>query len=635
LQKRSICLGIIFTALALVVGFVSYFRLLDTYELILLDLRFKTRPQQKINPQIVIIEISNDTLNNLGRWPLSRDYHAILIKALVECEVKAIIFDVLFSEPSNDDPLLVEATKNAGNVYYPYALSLQQKQNGFWQAKKYDTQLLPSLQKISKGTGHANIFTDVDGKRRRVPLFIRYQEKLLPQLSLQATCDYLQIKPEEVKVFPERYVQLGGFTRIPIDNEGALLVNLAGKWKDTFVHYSYFDILFAYAHVTPGEKLPAQLAQLKDKVCFVGLTATGTAELSPTALEKIYPMIGLQANIFNSIVTKNFLRRLSPLKNLGILYLLCLLNIFLAFRTKPPLSILYRMGLLGLFISFGFLLFYFTGLWIDMFFPIVSYISIYLGTNLFNYIQELRKRQLLEKEFSIARNIQRSFLKKLPPDLPGVSMSVDIDTAHQVGGDLYDFVPFSDHKIGLMIGDVAGKGISAALFMAQVISQFRYFARVCSSPADTLIKLNREIIQNSETGLFVTMAYFIFDIGKNELIFASAGHLTPLVLRVTQHIEKIEVREGIPLGLLQEASFSQSRLKLYKQDTILLYTDGVTEARDERGKEFGESGIIQTIKGKEGLSAQQLIQTLKQSIGTFVGRAAQHDDITIMALKLI
>ncbi|NQS99929.1 MAG: CHASE2 domain-containing protein, partial [Candidatus Omnitrophica bacterium] len=511
---------VLFVALILLIGAISYFRLFDTYELTLLDLRFKSRPLQKINPQIAIVEIGDDTLVNLKSWPLPRDYHATLIKVLSVCRVRAVIFDVLFSEPQASDELLEEATKQAANVYYPYALNLQEQKANLWQSSEFAARLLPDLAASARGTGHANVFADRDGKRRRIPLFINYQGQPLPQLSLKAAADYLGIGTEEIRIFPGKSVQLGEDIRIPIDQEAAALVNLAGTWKDTFAHFSFYDILAAYAESNQGENLPPILTQLQDKICFVGLTATGTADLNATALEPVYPMVGLHANFFNSVLNNSFLRRVSPLINLLILYLLCLVSVFLTIRMRPFEGLLYQLGLLSVFAGAGFLVFQTFGLWLDLFFPLVACMLVYVGTNLVRYIKELHTRELLEKELSIARNIQRSFLQDVPQDLEGVDLAVEMDTAKHVGGDLYDFVKFPDGRIGLMVGDVSGKGVPAALFMAQTISRFRYFANICTSPGETLSKLNQDISRDSKSGLFVTMVYLIYDPASHKVNLA-------------------------------------------------------------------------------------------------------------------
>ncbi|MFC1631761.1 SpoIIE family protein phosphatase [Candidatus Omnitrophota bacterium] len=616
-------------------GAISYLRVLDAYELIFLDLRFKSRPLQKINPNVAIVEIGNDTLINLGRWPLSRDFHASLIKVLSFAEAEAVIFDLLFSEPQPQDQFLATASAEAGNVYFPYALSLQGNKRGFWQADKFNAPLLSQLSQGAKGTGHANVLADLDGKRRRLPLFIDYQGQLLPQLSLSAAGDYLGVSPDQIKIVSQRFIQLGRKMRIPIDQECATLVNLAGRWKDTFAHYSYFDILMAYANYEQGAAKPALLKELKGKVCFVGLTATGTADINPSALERVYPMVGLHANLFNSIVNQSFLRRCSRPANILILFLFCLASIWLTTNFKPLKGLAYQLGLLGAFTLSGFLLFHLAGLWIDMFFPTVACVCVYLGTNLARYIKELYRSELLEKELSIARNIQRSFLQEVPEGLPGVDIAVEMDTAKHVGGDLYDFVKFSDGRIGLMVGDVSGKGVPAALFMAQAISKFRYYANVCATPAETLTKLNQDISTSSTSGLFVTMAYLIYDPAALSLSLASAGHMPPLVFRDSQLLDKIEVSEGIPIGLMADADFTEQKFSLQKQDFVVLYSDGITEARNKKAEEYGDDAPIQALVGKQALPSPKIVQALKSALNAFVGRAPQHDDITIMVFKVI
>ena len=635
MKKESIRLIFVYSILALLLGAISYLRIFDTYELISLDLRFRARPLQKVDPQIVIVEIGNDTLTNLGQWPLPRDYHASLVKVLSDSGVKAIIFDVLFSEPKQGDRLLAEATKQAGCVYYPYALELDRVSSGSWQAKGIDTPLLPELEKAARGAGFANVLTDVDGKRRRIPLFISYQDRPLPQLTLKAAAGYLGLEPEDIKIFPGRSVQLGKSLPIPIDDQAAALVNLAGGWKDTFEHYSYYDILAAYAESGEGVRMPEFLTRLKGKICFVGLTATGTADLNATALEPVYPMIGLHANLFNSILTKSFLSRLPRTANLALLYLLCLAAVLITLNTKPLPGVLYQLGLVSLFIGAGFLVFIAAGIWIDLFFPVISSIVVYLGANIFRYINELQRRQLLEKELSIARKIQLSFLKQKPPKVSGAEIAVTMDTARHVGGDLYDFVQLPDGRVGLMVGDVSGKGVPAALFMAQVISQFRNFAcRYSSSPAQTLTELNKEISRGSKSGLFVTMAYLIYNPATRQLNFASGGHLPPFLFRNGKLIEKLDVAEGIPLGLLAEADFAKKEVKLESGDLVLIYTDGITEARNKQGRDFEEEGIIRTLEEEPNLTSQVAIQHLQGAIGAFSRNLPQHDDITIMALNV-
>ncbi|MBN3039359.1 MAG: serine/threonine-protein phosphatase, partial [Candidatus Omnitrophica bacterium] len=223
----------------------------------------------------------------------------------------------------------------------------------------------------------------------------------------------------------------------------------------------------------------------------------------------------------------------------------------------------------------------------------------------------------------------------LPQGLKGTDICVDMNTAKHVGGDLYDFVQFDDGRLGLMVGDVSGKGVPAALFMAQIISQFRNFSSIFDSPAKTLNELNNTISRESKSGLFVTVVFLIYNPDTREVRVASAGHLPPFLFRGGQLLEKIEVEEGMPIGLMEGVDFSEKRLTLNKDDMLLLYTDGVTEARNKLKKDFDEEGIIAALKNKPDLSSQQAVELLKGAIESFVGRAPQHDDITIMTLRAV
>ena len=185
-----------------------------------------------------------------------------------------------------------------------------------------------------------------------------------------------------------------------------------------------------------------------------------------------------------------------------------------------------------------------------------------------------------------------------------------------------------------MVGDVSGKGVPAALFMAQVISQFRNFAGRNLSPAQTLAELNNEISRGSKSGLFVTMSYLIYNPANRELKFASGGHMPPFLFRNGKLIEKLDVAEGMPLGLLEGTDFTQKEIKLEPKDLVLIYTDGITEARDKKGRDFDEEGIVRTLEDKTDLTSQTAIQRLQGAISAFSRNLPQHDDITIMTLKV-
>ena len=244
---KKILRYIIAVIIPLVVILASYFRVFETFELATLDLRFKTRPAQRAVGDVVIIEIAQDTIEKIGQWPIDRKFHAALVDALTACGAKAIIFDILFSTKSShsSDVKLVESVSRAKNVYLPVALRLSEAppKGSFPDAVEMESEPMPELLEAALGTGHINAATDIDGKRRRVPLFISYKDSFIPQISLLAVCDMLGIKINHAELKLGRFLRLNPDTIIPVDAQGQMMINYAGYWGQAFRHYSFIDIL--------------------------------------------------------------------------------------------------------------------------------------------------------------------------------------------------------------------------------------------------------------------------------------------------------------------------------------------------------------------------------------------------------
>ena len=260
------------TVLLAVIVFPSATRLFDTYENILLDARFRLRPVQPFSPKITIIEISDDTLAQLSYWPLPRDFHASLIDVLSVCGVKAIMFDVLFVEPSEEDISLAEAIKKAGNVYLPFVLRMEDDSPvKIPSAKDKIAALLPQLTSEVKASGHINSRKDPDGKVRWAPLVIEDNSELRSHIALLMACDYLGIPCRDIQIKGNTLL-VGKKLAIPVSKGGAVLVNYAGHWNETFRHYSYVDILTSFQQKLEGKTPKINLDDLKDSICFIGLT---------------------------------------------------------------------------------------------------------------------------------------------------------------------------------------------------------------------------------------------------------------------------------------------------------------------------------------------------------------------------
>jgi sigma-B regulation protein RsbU (phosphoserine phosphatase) len=199
-----------------------------------------------------------------------------------------------------------------------------------------------------------------------------------------------------------------------------------------------------------------------------------------------------------------------------------------------------------------------------------------------------------------------------------------------VAGDFYDFVTTEDKKLGLLIGDVSGKGVSASLIMAQTISFFRIFARQCRDCANTLNLMNRELYERT-SARFVTCMYIIIDTASNGVCVSSAGH-SPLLFykRKTNEITEIEVNAGMPLGVAEEVEYANVSFDMGKGDKIIIFTDGLSEARNSAGQEFGMERIKRVICENYAKTAAQLSESIVTSVRDFSLHCTQRDDLTLI-----
>jgi len=620
--------------IALSILLISYMRLADSYELETLDFRFHLRPAFAVTDKIVLIEIGDDTLKNLGQWPIARNYHALLIRALSEAGAKAIIFDIFFSQPGKDDDELEIAIKDSGKVYLPFVFDLDAKRGASYaRAKDYAAKNLLRFSLADRGEGHINIFPDIDGKFRRIPLLVNYGGSWYPYISFLATCDYLGISLKDASIVPGKYISCGGL-KIPLDDSSNMMINFSGKWGKSYKHYSYYDIVQSFAAPAIGQEPILDLKLFKDKLCVIGLTATGTVDLHPNPFETLYPGFGIHAEVFNSLLSKHFISRASKGINVIILAVLSLLTAIVTLRTRPIKGLLILMFIELFFLASAILIFSIRGVWIDLFYPAMVLVLLYMSLTLYKYISEWKKRLLLENELDIAKKIQESFLPKSLPEVKGLEIEAAMFTARQVGGDLYDFRAFSDGTLGVMIGDVSGKGVPASLFMAMVTSEFKFFAAPGIAPEAVLGGLNSKLAKESSSNLFVTAFYLIFDMKKMMVKFSSAGHLPVIRLNAAGEEDLLDVSEGTPLGLIDSA-YAGRELLFKKGDTFILYTDGVTEAMNSRRELYGEERLIKAAKASRGLSSKEMIDAVLKDVRSFEPKSTQHDDITLIIIKIL
>jgi sigma-B regulation protein RsbU (phosphoserine phosphatase) len=249
---------------------------------------------------------------------------------------------------------------------------------------------------------------------------------------------------------------------------------------------------------------------------------------------------------------------------------------------------------------------------------------------------ETAHRERVQSELDMAKAIQEGALPKIfPPfhDLPDVTIFASMAAAKEVGGDFYDFFVVGEGKLAVAIADVSGKGVPAALFMMEVKTLIKNQSFSDDEPCKLLETVNNRLCENNEAGMFVTLFIGMLDMKRNTLKYANAGHNPPVMLH-NDRAFWLPVHSGIALGVMENMEFVTQETPFEEGDLLLLYTDGVTEAMNEEKELFGNDRLIELLsaKAKETVVPGELLETLREAIGSFAGDAEQADDITMLAL---
>jgi len=247
---------------------------------------------------------------------------------------------------------------------------------------------------------------------------------------------------------------------------------------------------------------------------------------------------------------------------------------------------------------------------------------------------ELVKQEKAKQALKIAHEIQQNFLPDLTNRQYGVDLCALTLPAFDVGGDLYDAISLDQNRVGIILGDVSGKGVPAALYMVRAMSEYRFLAPQAKNPAELLTLLNQRLSVNSPFGMFLTGICLLIDKPTNTVQYSSAGHL-PLLLRKAKDgsSEILKGAQSPPLGLMAETAFFLNTVHLETGDALFLYTDGVIEARDRKGKEYTIERLAECVK-KEASSASGYSERVFEEVRRFTTGADQHDDITALTIVM-
>jgi serine phosphatase RsbU (regulator of sigma subunit)/CRP-like cAMP-binding protein len=249
--------------------------------------------------------------------------------------------------------------------------------------------------------------------------------------------------------------------------------------------------------------------------------------------------------------------------------------------------------------------------------------------------QENLEKQRMEEELAIARDLQTSMLPAVCPEIKGFTIAALSIPAREVGGDFFDFIEMGEERVGLVIGDVTGKSVSGALVMSASRSIFRMLSEKEMTVAEIMTRANQRTKKDIKSGMFVALLYAVLNSKDKTLSMCSAGQTQPIYLSSKTGTAELVQTEGdtIPLGILEDADYQETRLQLPPGDKVIFYTDGIVEAMNEQEEMFGFDRLQEVVQAARAMSADSLLKEILDKVNQFVGDAAQYDDLTAIVVS--
>jgi len=250
-------------------------------------------------------------------------------------------------------------------------------------------------------------------------------------------------------------------------------------------------------------------------------------------------------------------------------------------------------------------------------------------------VEEVIEKERMEEELSIARDLQVSMLPAACPKIKGFEIAAYSVSAREVGGDFYDFIEMGENRVGMVVGDVTGKSVSGALVMSASRSVFRMLSEEQMGVGEIMMRANRRTKKDIKSGMFVALLYAVLNANDKSLSLCSAGQTQPIYWSSETGDSRLIETKGdtFPLGILEDAEYEETRLKLAPGDKVVLYTDGIVEAMSEQEEMFGFDRLLEVVRGAREITADALLKKILYEVNAFAGGAAQHDDLTIIVIS--
>ncbi len=621
-----------------------------------------------IENRIAIIEIDDQTLEKyMPEIPMPRDQIALLIDDLAGPigDAKTIIIDLYFEGPDKYDPdndyllasmLSIHSDKLVNSMFLPISSGYYRTLPAGACLDRFDYNVdnmyipvsanpeLPLSEFLCNSDyyGHLDIDYGEFNTPKSLPLFVRVDTVEIGAISLEAIRNFLDIDVHDIKI-SNRELSIGGY-KIPFNYDGTINI----KYVDNpYKTYSLLDISNQINAGTFEEGF------FKDKIVLIGIKSDTyyPKEFFYTPLGGVRPNVYLHADMISNILNDSFLRS-TPEWFVGFFLLFTFIWFVSIYYIKRRF---YRVGL-GLFILILYLVIdlicfqvgYITEIMPSLLAGIVLavYTEFYTVREQKKIIEEqavevtvLKEREksliALEQELKVARAIQKNMLPQVIPshskyDFYGVNTP-----AKNVSGDFYDFINMPDEGLTITIGDVSGKGISAAMVMvasqAVIRSESMKHQSLDFNCSELLTIVNNQLQASTDPNIFVTSFYALLDMKTDELKIINAGHNPPYLIEPNQPCEELDTG-GLLLGVIPDANYESQTIKMAPNQKVVIFTDGITEAENKSGEMFGEERLKNLLCENVTLSSKELTNCIIDNVNRFSEGIAQSDDMTIVII---
>jgi CHASE2 domain-containing sensor protein len=653
-------------ACGLLVAVVWAFGLMRPLDLRLHDWRYHLRGAVPASNRIALVEIDDQTIRVFGGvWPLPRRNYAMAIDALENAGAQAITLDLVFlgDDPHDQvgDQLLASITAQHHNLIQ--AISFQRSDASMSSrmavvadsselirhGRPVSSQRLAAAQVVSlpysdllaaaHDVGHTAVLIDGDGVIRRIPQLIRFGEWAYGSLVIRlvevaargdSTLPQFELAPDGILIHWK-----GRRMRVPSDEDGATSIAFAGDQTAFKNRYSLLQVLQWYR----DDDTTSLARAFRGKLVLMGSTTTGpnAIDLGATPYSTLAPLVYVHANAVNAALQGRFLRSVPDRSPWMIVALIALGTGLGLWYSRLSLV---RAGLVALGAILGVAAIDY-GLFVlaDVDLPplgalLVPPLTWAAVENAWRREAEGRARARA-KELEVARSIQEHLLPSAPPRIEGLDVSGRNIPAESIGGDYFDWIPLEDGSLAVVVGDVTGHGVPAALLMAHLRASLHAVAQVGRSPEEMVETVNRALARAALPGRFATFFLGLISVGGNQVRYCNAGHNSPLLLRDGKVIE-LEAT-GVPLAVMENMPYAGAEQAFAVGDTLVIYSDGIPEApqRGQPKQFYGDSRLHERALAlsAECPNSAEIVERILADVRAVAGDGMHVDDVTLVVVR--